>query len=67
MAFHGRSPDDEVLLTGGTIAWLSAAAGRRVMVVVACDGDVWPGPNQRTGGWTSCAMSATILGAYQAC
>ena len=35
VAFHAH-PDDEVLLTGGTIAGL-AAAGHRVVVVVACD------------------------------
>ena len=44
VAFHAH-PDDEVLLTGGTIARL-AAEGHRVIVVVACDGDVWDGPDQ---------------------
>ena len=44
VAFHAH-PDDEVLLTGGTIARL-AAEGHRVIVVVACDGDVWGGPAQ---------------------
>ena len=42
VAFHAH-PDDEVLLTGGTIAML-AAAGHRVVVAVACDGDVHDGP-----------------------
>src|SRR5580658_2301411 len=36
VAFHAH-PDDEVLLTGGTLARL-AAEGHRVVVVVACDG-----------------------------
>ena len=44
VAFHAH-PDDEVLLTGGTIARL-AAEGHRVIVVVACDGAVWDGPDQ---------------------
>ena len=44
VAFHAH-PDDEVLLTGGTIAWL-AAGGHRVIIVVACDGDMWAGPDQ---------------------
>src|SRR5438874_2485582 len=44
VAFHAH-PDDEVLLTGGTIARL-AAEGHRVIIVVACDGDVLPGPDQ---------------------
>ncbi len=36
LAFHAH-PDDEVLLTGGTLAGL-AADGHRVIIVVACDG-----------------------------
>jgi LmbE family N-acetylglucosaminyl deacetylase len=36
LAFHAH-PDDEVLLTGGTLARL-AAEGHRVVIVVACDG-----------------------------
>lgn len=47
VAFHAH-PDDEVLLTGGTIARL-AAEGRRVIIVMACDGDMWDGP-VRAGG-----------------
>jgi LmbE family N-acetylglucosaminyl deacetylase len=43
VAFHAH-PDDEVLLTGGTIAWL-AAAGHRVIVVVAW----FTEPGGRTG------------------
>lgn len=60
VAFHAH-PDDEVLLTGGTIAQL-AAGGHRVVIVVACDGDMWPGPDQgrRLEGLRA---SAAILGA----
>jgi LmbE family N-acetylglucosaminyl deacetylase len=36
LAFHAH-PDDEVLLTGGTLARL-AAEGNRVVIAVACDG-----------------------------
>src|SRR5947209_4138067 len=36
VAFHAH-PDDEALLTGGTLARL-AAEGHRTVVVVACDG-----------------------------
>ena len=38
VAFHAH-PDDEVLLTGGTLARL-AAEGHRVVIVTACDGVV---------------------------
>jgi LmbE family N-acetylglucosaminyl deacetylase len=60
VAFHAH-PDDEVLLTGGTIARL-ASAGHRVIIVVACDGDVWDGPHlgRRLG---ELRASAAILGA----
>jgi LmbE family N-acetylglucosaminyl deacetylase len=60
VAFHAH-PDDEVLLTGGTIARL-AAEGHRVIIVVACDGDMWAGPEQgrRLG---ELRTSAAILGA----
>jgi LmbE family N-acetylglucosaminyl deacetylase len=40
LAFHAH-PDDEVLLTGGTLARL-AAEGHRVIIVVACDGVIGP-------------------------
>jgi LmbE family N-acetylglucosaminyl deacetylase len=40
LAFHAH-PDDEVLLTGGTLAKL-AAEGHRVIIVVACDGVMGP-------------------------
>jgi LmbE family N-acetylglucosaminyl deacetylase len=63
VAFHAH-PDDEVLLTGGTIARL-AAEGHRVIVVVACDGDVRDSPDQgrRLG---ELRASAAILGADKA-
>jgi LmbE family N-acetylglucosaminyl deacetylase len=42
LAFHAH-PDDEVLLTGGTLARL-AAEGHRVIIVVACAGGLGRGP-----------------------
>jgi len=60
VAFHAH-PDDEVLLTGGTIARL-AAEGHRVIVVVACDGDMWAGPDQGRR-LEELRASAAILGA----
>ena len=63
VAFHAH-PDDEVLLTGGTIAAL-AAQGHRVIIVVATDGEVWPGPvpGRRLA---ELRASAAILGADKA-
>ena len=60
VAFHAH-PDDEVLLTGGTIARL-AAEGHRVIIVMATSGEVWPDQNQ---GWRleQLRTSAAILGA----
>ena len=63
VAFHAH-PDDEVLLTGGTIARL-AAEGHRVVVVVACDGDVKDGPEQGRR-LEELRASAAILGADRA-
>jgi LmbE family N-acetylglucosaminyl deacetylase len=63
VAFHAH-PDDEVLLTGGTIARL-AAEGHRVIIVVACDGDVWAGPDQGRR-LAELGASAAILGADKA-
>jgi LmbE family N-acetylglucosaminyl deacetylase len=40
VSFHAH-PDDEALLTGGTLAMLSAR-GHRVVIVVACDGIMGP-------------------------
>jgi LmbE family N-acetylglucosaminyl deacetylase len=63
VAFHAH-PDDEVLLTGGTIAWL-AAEGHRVIIVVATGGEIWPGQH---GGrrLEELRASAAILGADKA-
>jgi LmbE family N-acetylglucosaminyl deacetylase len=63
VAFHAH-PDDEVLLTGGTIARL-AAEGHRVVIVVACDGDMWTNPNQGRR-LDELRASAAILGADKA-
>jgi LmbE family N-acetylglucosaminyl deacetylase len=65
VAFHAH-PDDEVLLTGGTIARL-AAEGHRVIIVVACDGDMWASPDRGPGRrLDELRASAAILGADQA-
>jgi LmbE family N-acetylglucosaminyl deacetylase len=61
VAFHAH-PDDEVLLTGGTLARL-AAEGHRVIVVVASDGVM--GPADGPGGQARLAelrASAAALG-----
>jgi LmbE family N-acetylglucosaminyl deacetylase len=63
VAFHAH-PDDEVLLTGGTIARL-AAEGHRLVIVVACDGDMWAGPGQGRR-LDELRASAAILGADRA-
>jgi LmbE family N-acetylglucosaminyl deacetylase len=63
VAFHAH-PDDEVLLTGGTIARL-AAEGHRVIIIVACDGDVRDGPG-RGQRLAELQASAAILGAARA-
>ena len=60
LAFHAH-PDDEVLLTGGTIARLTSE-GHRVVIVMACDGAVWE-PNGRLAEFRA---SAAILGAKRA-
>ncbi|MBO0820510.1 MAG: PIG-L family deacetylase, partial [Nocardiopsaceae bacterium] len=60
IVFHAH-PDDEVLLTGGTIAML-AAQGHRVVVVMACDGAV-TAPNGRLDEFR---VSAGVLGAARA-
>jgi LmbE family N-acetylglucosaminyl deacetylase len=60
VAFHAHA-DDVVLLTGGTIAWL-AAAGHRVIVVVACDG-MWA--EAAVQQLEELRASAAILGARE--
>jgi LmbE family N-acetylglucosaminyl deacetylase len=61
VAFHAH-PDDEVLLTGGTIARL-AAERHRVIIVVASDGEVRTGTGSRLDEFRA---SAAILGAEKA-
>lgn len=66
VAFHAH-PDDEALLTGGTLARM-AAEGHRVVIVVATDGIMGPatGPQARPGGRDRLAelrASAAHLGA----
>jgi LmbE family N-acetylglucosaminyl deacetylase len=61
VVFHAH-PDDEVLLTGGTIAKL-AAERHRVIVAVACDGDMWDGLGKRLDEFRA---SVAILGADKA-
>src|SRR5215469_11754751 len=63
VAFHAH-PDDEVLLTGGTIAWL-AAEGHRVIIMMACDGEMWPDQHQGRR-LQELQASAAILGADNA-
>ena len=60
VAFHAH-PDDEVVLTGGTLARL-AAAGHRVVVVTATDGRVADDDPVRLGELRS---SAAVLGAQR--
>src|SRR5215472_12048808 len=63
VAFHAH-PDDEVLLAGGTIAWL-AAEGHRVVIVMAFDGEMWP-DQHRGRRLEELRASAAILGADKA-
>ena len=63
VAFHAH-PDDEVLLTGGTIAWL-AAEGHRVIIVMATNGEMWP-DQHRGRRLDALRASAAILGADKA-
>ena len=48
VSFHAH-PDDEVLLTGGTLA-RAAAEGHRVVLVIATDGEAGLASRQATGG-----------------
>jgi LmbE family N-acetylglucosaminyl deacetylase len=61
VAFHAH-PDDEAILTGGTLARL-AAEGHRVVIVVACDGQMWDADGTRVREFR---RSAAILGAARA-
>jgi len=60
VAFHAH-PDDEVILTGGTLA-KAAAAGHRVVIVTATDGRVSDDDVDRLG---ELHTSASILGAQR--
>src|SRR5215469_12628833 len=63
VAFHAH-PDDEVLLTGGTIARL-AAEGHRFDSVTDTNGEMWPG-EQQGRRLAELRASAAILGADKA-
>lgn len=60
VAFHAH-PDDEVVLTGGTLA-KAVADGHRVVVVTATDGRVHDGDDDRMGELRS---SAALLGVHR--
>ncbi len=61
LAFHAH-PDDEVLMTGGTLARI-AAEGHRVVIVVATDGQMGPVPRDESPRMGELRASAAILGA----
>ena len=61
VAFHAH-PDDEVLLTGGTLARL-AAEGHRVVIVVACSGSMKGATGAGNPRLQELAASASALGA----
>jgi LmbE family N-acetylglucosaminyl deacetylase len=61
VAFHAH-PDDEVVLTGGTLA-LTAAAGHRVVIVTATDGRVHD--EDLDHRLAELRSSASILGAHR--
>ena len=62
VAFHAH-PDDEVLLTGGTLARL-AAEGNRVIIAIATDGIVGSAAGQdRQARLAELRESAAVLGA----
>lgn len=64
IAFHAH-PDDEVLLTGGTLA-RAAAEGHRVVVVVATDGFVGePGDRPAVDRMVELRASADVLGVHR--
>lgn len=61
VAFHAH-PDDEVLLTGGTLAAL-AAAGHRVVIVLACSVPIGGAGTPGSERLDQLRRSAAILGA----
>ena len=62
VAFHAH-PDDEAILSGGTLARL-AAEGHRVVIVVATSGAIWP--SHGTVRLEQFRRSAALLGAARA-
>jgi LmbE family N-acetylglucosaminyl deacetylase len=63
VALHAH-PDDEVLLTGGTLAG-AVAAGHRVVIVVATDGQVTAVPDAAPARLGELRSSAAILGVHR--
>ncbi|QIP83199.1 PIG-L family deacetylase [Streptomyces sp. Tu 2975] len=61
LAFHAH-PDDEVLMTGGTLA-RAAAEGHRVVIVVATDGLTGPLAADESPRMSELRASAAVLGA----
>jgi len=61
LAFHAH-PDDEVLMTGGTLA-RAAAEGHRVVIVVATDGATGPVSDGESPRMDELRASAAVLGA----
>lgn len=61
VAFHAH-PDDEALLTGGTLARL-AAEGHRVVIVTACDGVVHAVADAAGARLDELRAAAAVLGA----
>lgn len=60
VAFHAH-PDDEITLTGGTLAKL-AAVGHRAVIVVACDGHMEPFEGAVAPRLQELRASAEVLG-----
>ncbi|GGO96422.1 PIG-L deacetylase family protein [Wenjunlia tyrosinilytica] len=60
VAFHAH-PDDEVLMTGGTLA-RAAAEGHRVVIVVATDGTMGAVPEGEAPRMGELRASAAVLG-----
>ncbi|WP_432052349.1 PIG-L deacetylase family protein [Streptomyces xiamenensis] len=63
VAFHAH-PDDEVLLTGGTLA-RAAAEGHRVVIVAATDGHMDAVPPQGAPRLAELRAAAGVLGAHR--
>jgi LmbE family N-acetylglucosaminyl deacetylase len=63
VAFHGH-PDDEVLLTGGTLAG-AVAAGHRVVIVVATDGSMTAASEAAPTRMGELRASAAVLGVHR--